>query len=93
MCIRDSSYAGMVVTAVADQVPQRLSWSVYLDAVVPRGGQSLFDCAGPEFRRRIEEQVRTPGDGWLIPAASAQTLDLIRDEDIEWTAPRLGPHP
>jgi pimeloyl-ACP methyl ester carboxylesterase len=87
------SYAGMVVTAVADRVPQRLSRLVYLDAVVPRSGQCLFDCAGPEFRRRIEEQVRTLGEGWLIPAASAQTLGLTRDEDIDWTVPRLGPHP
>jgi pimeloyl-ACP methyl ester carboxylesterase len=87
------SYAGMVVMAVADRVPQRLSRLVYLDAVVPNSGQCLFDCAGPEFRRRIEEQVRIQGDGWLIPAASAQTLGLIRDEDIDWTVPRLGPHP
>jgi pimeloyl-ACP methyl ester carboxylesterase len=87
------SYAGMVVTAVADRAPQRLSRLVYLDAVVPRSGQCLFDCAGPEFRRQVEEQVRTQGDGWRIPAASPQTLGLIRDEDIEWTVPRLGPHP
>lgn len=87
------SYAGMVVTAVADRAPQRLSRLVYLDAVVPRSGQCLFDCAGPEFRTRIEGQVRTQGDGWRIPAASAQTLGLIRDDDIEWAVPRLGPHP
>jgi pimeloyl-ACP methyl ester carboxylesterase len=87
------SYAGMVVTAVADRVPQRLSRLVYLDAVVPNSGQCLSDCAGPEFRRRIEEQVRIQGDGWLIPTASAQTLGLIRNEDIDWTVPRLGPHP
>jgi pimeloyl-ACP methyl ester carboxylesterase len=87
------SYAGMVVTAVADRAPQRLSRLVYLDAVVPRNGQCMFDCTGPEFRTRIGEQVRTQGDGWRIPAASAQTLGLIRDEDIQWTVPRLGPHP
>ena len=87
------SYAGMVVRAVADGLPQRIARLVYLDAVVPRSGQCLFDCTGPEFRQRIEEQVRLEGDGWQIPPATAQTLGLVRDEDIEWAVPRLGPHP
>ena len=41
------SYAGMVVTGVAARVPDRLARLVYLDAVVPKDGQSLFDCSGP----------------------------------------------
>src|SRR6266852_8227061 len=87
------SYAGIVVTAVADRIPQKLSRLVYLDAVVPRSGQCLFDCAGPEFRTRIEEQVRTQGEGWRIPVASGERLGLTRDEDINWAVPKLVPHP
>ncbi len=87
------SYAGVVVTAVADRIPQRLSRLVFLDAVVPRSGQCLFDCAGQAFRERIEEQVRTQGEGWRIPAASAERLGLTRDEDINWAMPKLVPHP
>jgi pimeloyl-ACP methyl ester carboxylesterase len=87
------SYAGVVVTAVADRAPRRVSRLVYLDAVVPRSGQCLFDCAGPEFRRQIEEQVRTQGEGWRIPVASAERLGLTRDEDINWAVPKLVPHP
>ena len=87
------SYAGVVVTAVADRIPRRISRLVYLDAVVPRNGQCLFDCSGPQFRTRIEEQVRTQGDGWRIPAASAQMLGLNRDEDINGAMPKLVPHP
>ncbi len=34
------SYAGMLVTAVADQMPERLAHLVYLDAVVPKPGES-----------------------------------------------------
>ncbi len=37
------SYGGMVATAVADRVPERLAQLVYIDAFVPRDGQSLFD--------------------------------------------------
>jgi pimeloyl-ACP methyl ester carboxylesterase len=87
------SYAGMVVTAVADRVPHRLSRLVYLDAVVPKNDQCLFDCAGVKFRERIEEQVRTQGEGWKIPFPSADGLGLIEDDDIQWTMPRLVAHP
>src|SRR3954469_8761641 len=34
------SYAGMVVTGVADREPERLSALVYLDAFVPQAGQA-----------------------------------------------------
>jgi pimeloyl-ACP methyl ester carboxylesterase len=37
------SYGGMVITGVADQIPELVSALVYLDAFVPEDGQSLFD--------------------------------------------------
>src|SRR6266536_5517997 len=48
------SYSGMVITGVADRVPGRIAHLVYLDAAVPRDGQSLADMIpllGPLFRR------------------------------------------
>src|SRR6185503_1559865 len=36
------SYAGMVVTGVADRAPKRVSALVYLDAFVPQAGQALL---------------------------------------------------
>jgi pimeloyl-ACP methyl ester carboxylesterase len=37
------SYGGMVITGVADRIPERISALVYLDAFLPEDGQSLFD--------------------------------------------------
>src|SRR4051812_1484157 len=37
------SYAGTVVTSVADRVPERLSMLVYLDSGAPPDGKSVFD--------------------------------------------------
>jgi pimeloyl-ACP methyl ester carboxylesterase len=62
------SYGGMVVTGVADRVPERLGQLVYLDAYVPRDGESMLDVIDPARRPLIEEQVRTLGEGWRIPA-------------------------
>ena len=87
------SYAGMVVTGAAARLPHRLARLVYLDAVVPRSGQSLFDCSGQRFRSWIDEQVSTWGEGWLIPPAPPEFLGLSDGRDIDWVMPKLVPHP
>ena len=40
------SYSGIVITGVAERAPERLRHLVYLDALVPRDGQSFLDMAG-----------------------------------------------
>ena len=37
------SYGGMVVSGVADAVPDKIASLVYLDAFVPENGRALFD--------------------------------------------------
>src|ERR1700745_2867765 len=44
------SYGGMVATGVADRARDRIAQLIYLDAFVPREGQSLFDFYSPEPR-------------------------------------------
>ncbi|HLX24490.1 MAG TPA: alpha/beta fold hydrolase [Usitatibacter sp.] len=87
------SYAGVVVTAVADRMPQRISRLVYLDAMVPKSGQSLYDTTGPAFRERIEGAVKSNGEGWYIPLPTAERMGLLLQEDIDFVMPRLVPHP
>jgi pimeloyl-ACP methyl ester carboxylesterase len=45
------SYGGMVITGVADQIPDRVDTLVFLDAVVPRDGESCWDLVDDEERR------------------------------------------
>ncbi len=61
------SYGGMVATGVADRMPERLAHLVYLNALVPEDGQSVFDLTPPAFRQRCEEAARRAGEGWRIP--------------------------
>ncbi|MFF3573712.1 alpha/beta fold hydrolase [Nocardia jiangxiensis] len=54
------SYAGMVITGVADRVPERVATLVYSDAYVPDDGQSCFELTSAEFRRMfVEGRVTT----------------------------------
>jgi pimeloyl-ACP methyl ester carboxylesterase len=60
------SYGGMVVTGVADRVPERIASLVYLDAFVPRDGESLRDIM-PELAAQMEQVAREVGEGWRVP--------------------------
>jgi pimeloyl-ACP methyl ester carboxylesterase len=79
------SYGGMVATGVADRVPERISQLIYLDAFVPRNGQSLLDLNPPAARRRMEDSARQ-GDGWrVIPSPTPPDTS---PEDARWIAER-----
>ena len=54
------SYGGMVATGVADRARDRIRRLVYLDAFVPRDGQSLLDLLPADARERMREAARRP---------------------------------
>ena len=85
------SYGGMVITGVADRVPDRLSQLVYLDAAVPADAQGLSDQWNPEQRRQLLERVEREGDGWKIMPGPMQADDP--PEIVAWAAPRRNPQP
>jgi pimeloyl-ACP methyl ester carboxylesterase len=69
------SYAGMVITAVAERESSRLSRLVYVDAFAPGDGESALDLLPPSIKELFREQARTNGEGWRLPA-SESLLDL-----------------
>jgi pimeloyl-ACP methyl ester carboxylesterase len=68
------SYAGIVVTGVADRVPDRISKLVYLDTGPLPGGTALIETFPTEARRHIERQVEELGDGWRFPMPPQEEL-------------------
>ena len=80
------SYGGMVATGVADRAPDRIAQLVYLDAFVPRHGQSALSLYTDEARVRTLEAVRTHGGGWRIPA-NPMPPDTGQ-EDFDWATPK-----
>jgi pimeloyl-ACP methyl ester carboxylesterase len=57
------SYSGIVATAVADRVPERIAEVIYVDAFVPENGLSMLDLVFPPVRAGFEQQVQTLPDG------------------------------
>jgi pimeloyl-ACP methyl ester carboxylesterase len=68
------SYGGMVVSGVADQMPERIQHLVYLDAFLPAEGQSLQDMTGGG--------PRASSTDWRVPPM-ARTEDP-NDPEAEW---------
>jgi pimeloyl-ACP methyl ester carboxylesterase len=85
------SFGGVTITAVADQVPDRIRHLVYLDAVVPLDGESQFDSMDLQARAALEEQARAAGDGWRVPSPIVD--DLPSEADNQWITSRLTPQP
>ena len=56
------SYGGMVVTGVADRIPDRISQLIYLDAFVPEDGQSVRGN-----KTDADWTTRSVKDGYIIP--------------------------
>ena len=85
------SYGGMIATGVADRARARIAQVIYLDAFVPRDGQSLFDLQSAEMRERMRELARTAGDGWRLPP-NPMPPDTPA-ADLAWASSRRLPQP
>jgi pimeloyl-ACP methyl ester carboxylesterase len=78
------SYGGMVASGVADSARDSIAQLIYLDAFVPRDGQSLLDLNEPG-RQRMQEMARS-GDGWRVPPNP--TPPDTQAADVEWLSER-----
>ncbi|MEJ7561607.1 MAG: alpha/beta fold hydrolase [Ilumatobacteraceae bacterium] len=93
-----ASYGGMPVTGAADKLRGRLRLVIYVDALVPRDGQSALDLLPVAFGDMVRTGLDEHGPHWrtsmpgelleaLIPAGSIP--DHIRADYVE----RLRDHP
>jgi pimeloyl-ACP methyl ester carboxylesterase len=57
------SYGGMVITGVADRIPDRIAHLVYLDAILPEDGESVNTT--PALHRGTTRPSRT--EGFIVP--------------------------
>jgi pimeloyl-ACP methyl ester carboxylesterase len=72
------SYGGMVITGVADHVPERVDALVYVDAHVPGNGDSCFGLTTDEQRR------------WYLEGAAADGYAVA---PLPFFDARATPHP
>ncbi|MDH6120418.1 acetyl esterase/lipase [Kitasatospora sp. GAS204A] len=65
------------VLGAADRRPERIARVVYLDAGLPQDGESVLDLVpDPAVRDRLVRQAAAVGEGWRVPAPSAEEWPL-----------------
>ena len=85
------SYAGMIGTAIADRMTDRLKHLVYVDAVVPKPGESWSSTHASATREaRLAAAQASPDFAFPPPDPSVFGLAA---EDHAWVQRRQTPHP
>lgn len=90
------SYGGVVVTQAAHELQQRLPGvlqrMVYVDAHVPRSGESWASLQAPEVQMQRAKEAHTLGGSVFLPAPDASVFGLV-GTDCDWVNRRQTPHP
>lgn len=90
------SYGGIIITGVADQVPERIAHLVYLDTFVPRDGESMEDIV-PRQIHRFRKAAQAYGDGWRVDPIKKMPLGIkgiygvTTEPDVSWVRSKLTP--
>jgi pimeloyl-ACP methyl ester carboxylesterase len=85
------SYAGMIITALADRMSERMKHLVYVDAVVPQPGESWSSTHASATREaRVQAIDRDPLR--RLPPPDPAIFGLTED-DYEWVRRRQTPQP
>ena len=85
------SYGGLVITGVADQMAGKIQALVYLDALVPDDGQSMFDTIPQAIADGFSAQAKK-GDGYSVPPMTAEQFN-VNEADAAWMNRKCSNHP
>lgn len=83
------SYGGMVITGVADRIPDRIASLVYLDAVVPEDGVRVMDVV-PNGREQVEALIAAGATGAPFPPELAGPFSIPQEDLWKYTPQPMG---
>jgi pimeloyl-ACP methyl ester carboxylesterase len=86
------SYGGMVISGVADKVPEKIRAVVYLDAMLPDNGQSLMDSLTPQMQAAFRDDAKQNGEGYLMTPMPA-AIFRVNAKDAAWVDRMCVKHP
>jgi pimeloyl-ACP methyl ester carboxylesterase len=86
------SFAGSIVSALADRVRDQLRHLVYLDAQVVQSGEAIADKAPPSLIDTYRQRAREH-DGLSIPPGSPEYFGITDPTLAAWVMGKLTPHP
>ena len=85
------SYAGAVISGVAEEIADKISSVVFLDAFMPGDGESGRDSWPPEMRQRRDQEAAASG-GLTVPPPPAAFFK-VNKKDQPLVNALMVPHP
>ncbi|MEU7143361.1 alpha/beta fold hydrolase [Nocardia sp. NPDC046473] len=90
------SYAGLVISSVANQIPDRIGHLVYLDAMVPVDGETAVDVQ--PISQHLIDLAANSGTSWRIPPLPESPppfglFGVTDPADIAWLRTILSDQP
>jgi pimeloyl-ACP methyl ester carboxylesterase len=85
------SYGGVVITAVADRLPDRIASLVYIDAIIPENGKAVIDQVRPDMREHVRSYAKTAGG--LAYANFEGNPWRVNENDLAWVNAMCTPQP
>jgi pimeloyl-ACP methyl ester carboxylesterase len=85
------SYAGCVITGVADKIPDRIRALVFLDAFMLENGESLMDTVPWEVAEALRDLAKATGGGWKLNPFPAHLFGVRDPHDIAWVDAQCTP--
>ena len=89
-CVVTASYGGFPLSGALEQVGDRVSSIVWLDAQKPENGQTVLDVVGAGFRERITNAINK-GEISFPPAKPGPIF--VNEKDADFVLAKATPHP
>jgi pimeloyl-ACP methyl ester carboxylesterase len=87
------SYGGFVVAGAMEQIANRVRSVFFLDALVPRSGESMFDVLDLERMRPALERAKREQGRRYLPPSDASFYGVSEPADVAWVNSKATPQP
>jgi pimeloyl-ACP methyl ester carboxylesterase len=88
-----TSYAGLVISGVADRITDRIDGLIYLNAALPANGKCMLDIVSAERRATVQRLADEQGDGYRVPSSLVLDTGIENEQARDAFLARMNPHP
>jgi pimeloyl-ACP methyl ester carboxylesterase len=88
-----TSYAGLIISGVADRLPQQIRTLIYLNAALPTNNKCMLDTVSAERRQTVQKLADAEGDGYRVPTSLVLDTGIENDAERQAFLARMSPHP
>ena len=88
-----TSYAGLVISGVADRMPEAIGALIYLNSALPQNGKCMMDTVPAERRATVQKLADEQGKGYLIPSSLVLDTGIENEQARDAFLKRMSSHP